>query len=275
MNDNQLSVMPPPEGGSEYPLLTMPQRELLEIFRDNLGDAGLAALDLSRVKVPSGGSLSWNVKTPDGEESVKEIEGIVLSWQPKRIYWEKSLNEGGGKKPPDCTSADGFIGIGNPGGRCNQCPKAQFGSAKQGHGQACKQVRQMLLVRPGEILPMLISVPPTSLKAMSQYFLGLTGRQIPYWAVTTKMRLERDKNEGGIEYAKVAFFQGRVLTPKERDVLRPFHERMQVLLAPLAIDSRDYAEEAPRPPRSSDPPFYSGPAGGPPPPHPSDDDIPF
>jgi len=268
MDETSVTVTP---SGSEYPLLRLgTTQDLLDIFRDNLGAAGLDTLDLPRVKVPSGGALSWAIGTLDGEESAKELEGIVLSWRPARLYWKKAIGEGGGRKPPDCTSRDGFIGVGDPGGNCAQCPFAQFGSATKGTGQACKQVRQLLLVRPGEILPHLISIPPTSLKAASQYFLMLLGRQMPYWGVTTKLRLERATNEAGINYAKVQFFMGRVLSPQERQLLTPFHEQMQQLLTPLAVDARDYTAEDPS--DAAEPPFYAGPT---PPAGPEGGDIPF
>jgi hypothetical protein len=244
MDDKTLAVTRP--AAADYPLLGSNKNDLLEIFRDNLGDAGLSSLDLPRIKVPSGGSLSWNVRNAEGEEeSVKELEGLVLAWRPGRLRWKKAMGEGGGRKPPDCTSTNGFIGIGDPGGECSLCPYAKFGSSAKGHGQACKQIRQLLIVRPGEVLPHMISIPPTSLKPCAEYFLMLFGRSTPFWAVTTKLRLEKSVNEDGIEYAKVRFAQGRVLTQAEREELRPFHEQMKTILAPMAIDVSDYREEGP------------------------------
>lgn len=225
----------------EYPILRASKmQEMLETFRDNAGPAGINSLDLPRIKCPSGGALSWLIPTLDGEEHVKEIEGIVLAWKSARLYWKKPLDEGGGRRPPDCVSRDSFIGIGDPGGECAACPYAQFGSAPKGRGQACKQIRQMLLVRPGEILPHLITVPPTSLRAASQYFLMLLGRQIPYWTVTTRIGLGRETNESGIAYAKMEFLLGRQLGPTERQVLAPYHVQMKQMLDPVTVDTRDY-----------------------------------
>lgn len=248
MDDKSIAVTRP-AAAADYPLLRAEGREeLLEVFHDNLGDAGLSSLDLPRIKVPSGGALSWNVRSAEGEESVRELEGIVLAWRPGRLYWKKAIGEGGGRKPPDCTSTNGFIGIGDPGGECSYCAYSKFGTSTKGHGQACKQIRQLLFVRPGEILPHLISVPPTSLKACSEYFLMLLGRQIPYWSVVTRLRLEKASNEDQIEYAKVQFALGQTLAREEREELRPFHDRMKQLLAPAPIDARDYSVEGPVPP---------------------------
>lgn len=247
MPEKRLSTIPPETPGeNEYPLLRATNmQDILATLRENAGPAGISSLDLPRIKCPSGGALSWIVPSLDGETSTKEIEGIVVAWRPGRLYWKRPMGEGGGRRPPDCISRDGFIGVGDPGGECSDCPYAQFGSAAKGHGQACKSIRQLLIVRPGEILPHLISVPPTSLRPASQYFLMLLGRQIPYWAVTTRIRLEKATNDDGIAYARMQFLAGRQLNDAERIVLGPYHAQMKSMLDPLTIDARDYgvAEE--------------------------------
>ena len=226
---------------TEYPILEPGQiAETLEIFKDNVGPGGISTLDLPRIKCPTGGDTTWLLPTLDGDQHEKEIEGIVLAWKPARLFWRKSIAEGGSGKPPDCTSRDGFVGHGDPGGECAECPYAEFGSSSKGRGQACKQVRQMLLVRPGEILPHLITVPPTSLRNAAQYFLRLLGLKIPFWGVTTKIRLERARNEANIDYAKMTFLKGRLLTTEELAAIRPFHQQMKNMLDPVAIDHRDY-----------------------------------
>jgi len=227
---------------SQYPVLRADaMNQMLTIFRENIGSAGISTFELPRIKCPTGGETIWIIQTPEGAETAREIEGIVTAWRTGRAYWKKSIKAGGSNRPPDCSSTDGFFGKGNPGGKCEDCPLAQFGSAPEGgRGQACKQVRQMLFLRPGEILPYLISVPPTSLRHASQYFLGLVGRQIPYWAVTTKIRLESATSEGGNKYAKMVFTVGRRLEGQEISIVKPYHEEMTQMLSPITIDNNDY-----------------------------------
>jgi hypothetical protein len=69
--------------------------------------------------------------------------------------------------------------------------------------------------------------------------------------VVTKIKLEKAENEAGIAYGKMLFSLDRVLTPKEQDVLQPYQEKMEQMLAPLAIVSADYdtAEEVPAGPQ--------------------------
>jgi hypothetical protein len=244
--------MPDTETGMEYPLLDATHMEnMLKVFEENVGPNGVSEMELPRIKCPTGGQTTWMIQTADGEEALREIEGIVLSWRLARVFWRKSLDEQGGRgvSPPDCVSRDGFYGVGDPGGKCSDCPYARFGSSSKGRGQACKQMRQILLVRPGESLPHLLNVPPTSLRNASQYFLMLAGRQVPYWGVATKIRLERATNENGVSYARLVFSAGRRLMPNELQVLHPYHEQMRQLLSPVTIESKDYTviEEPPPP----------------------------
>jgi hypothetical protein len=167
--------------------------------------------------------------------------------QRKLIDAEFALNEGGGKSRPDCRSSDSIVGIGDPGGDCYSCPLAQFGSAPRGTGQACKQVRQMLVVRAEQVLPDLIPVPPTSIQNSKDYLLKLTAARLPYWGVITRFRLERTTNEAGIAYAKITFSLGRKLEEREKQLLRPYHEMMASLIEPLEVDNSDYRSEPARP----------------------------
>jgi hypothetical protein len=217
--------------------------ETLPLFEANVGPHGISALDLTRIRVPTGGGLSWEIETLDGIEQIKEVTGWIGAWRTARAFWKESFGRGGGVKPPDCTSRNGFTGVGDPGGDCSQCPYAQFGSAEAGAGQACKQMRQILLIRPGELLPTLLAVPPTSLKNATQYFLQLLGKGLPFWALETKFTLERATNAGGINYAKVRFSPGRRFTPEERAMLEPLQHKMREVLDPIIVDSKTYSQE--------------------------------
>jgi len=277
MAEQNLTVLPPEE--TEYPLLNPANMQnMLDIFRANVGSQGVSTLDLPRIKCTPGGGTIWVVKTLTGDESAKEIEGIILSWRTGRLYWQKTRNEGGGKKPPDCVSKDGYIGVGNPGGTCADCPYSKFGSSqKGGRGQACKQIRQVLIVRPGEALPYLLTVPPTSLRGISQYFLMLWGRQVPYWGVTTKITLQPATSEGGDDYAKMQFAMGRMLNAQEVGVLKPYQARMSEMLAPMTVDTADYEvdDELVSKPRGPKPPAYTRTDRPEENRQPGDDEIPF
>lgn len=224
---------------SEY-LLLQPeaQNEFRELFRANIGEGGqINPLDLPRDKVGTGGAIEFRKQAADGTEVVQKLDCIVVSWRPARLYW-KDPNPSG--KRPDCSSKNGFIGIGDPGGNCETCPYAQYGSSLKGGGQACKQIRQMLILYPEEILPHVVTIPPTSLKACGRYFLMLLGLRLPYWSVVTRIQIEAAQNETGVKFAKMGFFLERRLNPEERELFAPIQRQMAKLLDPMTVDANDY-----------------------------------
>jgi hypothetical protein len=87
-------------------------------------------------------------------------------------------------------------------------------------------------------------VPPSSVKAFTQYTITLLSARTAYWEATTRISLEKATNESGIEYAKIVFRLGRRLQPEETTALRRYQERMKEALANTAYR----VEDEPRPP---------------------------
>jgi len=176
--------------------------ELKALIRENFGIEGLKASDFPRIKVPAGGGRVWTIPTLDEEKDAKELDGIVIHTQLTRAYWEEDYS--GGNAPPDCFSPDCVTGTGTPGGMCDSCQFAEWGSAKNdGNGQACKQRRLVFIIRDDSILPYVLSIPATSLKSFREYMVKLLGAGKRMYTVITRFTLEKDKNDSGIEYSKV------------------------------------------------------------------------
>lgn len=159
-----------------------------ELVRDIGGVGGFKPSDFPRIKVPSGGGTAWEL---DGMDPTRELEAVVVSMNDQRLYWKRSIEEGG-DKVPDCFSPDGETGGGEPGGDCITCPLSQFGSATKGNGQACTQRKLMFLLLPDFAAPIILSAPPTSLTPLRKFFgRMLLGRKLPYFHYTTKFSLEK------------------------------------------------------------------------------------
>lgn len=182
--------------------------DIQNALRENLGGRPIEPFDLDRITVPAGGGTNWTVPTLDGDDTAKEIRGIVVHWTDKRTYWEKSFDETGGGALPDCSSEDGLNGRGNPGGECAECPLSKFGSGKAG-GQACKEFRVLFMVRELDMIPLVVTVPPTSLGVARKYFLRLASNRMAFWQVESVLSLEPAKSAAGISYAKMKFAKGR------------------------------------------------------------------
>lgn len=212
------------------PVLTDPQA-VAEVFDVNM--EGIAA-HFPKIKFPSGGMIAFEVPGEDGEDVVKELIGVIIDQQSQNSYWADKFN--GENVSPDCFSADGKIGHAPVGSRvkwaglsmeCAQCPLNAYGSGADGKGKACKNNRKLYMVREGEILPVEIMIPPSSLKVWNTYVVSLTSKVKPIDGVVTKIKLRKAESSGGIEYSEAIFLRVADLTPDERKNLRAYAKTLR------------------------------------------------
>ncbi len=210
---------------SKYPVLSTPQEELMEIVSDALAPGEKLGIgDLTRIKVPAGGGTQWLIPSlSTGEdEAVKELRGVIISRATRRGLWVKEFE--GGNERPDCASIGGLVGSINdesdatltiPDGQaCASCPYNEFETATKGSGKACKETRQLFMFVEGELLPIMLNIPPGSLKNAKQYFVGLLKAGLKSGGVETVMKLIKVPSAGGIDYAQVVFTVGNILSPE-------------------------------------------------------------
>ena len=139
-------------------------------------------LSLPRVKIPGGGALQFEIPStdPDNPDYAKTLEGVILFNHAANSYWAEG-EEYSDNNPPLCQSMDGKLGYGNPGGLCASCAYNAFGSSSKGSGKACKNMRVLYLLRSGEMMPIQLSLPPTSIRPYTTFvnsaFL-LRGRRV-------------------------------------------------------------------------------------------------
>lgn len=200
-------------------------------LQDSMGSKGFGPGDLERIKVPAGGSTNWEIY----DEAQKALDIVIIAAQDVRAFYAKKYS--GGNEPPDCLSLDckfGVVGEDAPDeitGNCATCPKAQWGSAvnddgEQTGGQACNQRKMMMVYRPEDSFPFVLSIPPSSLKNLQKYFGRLvSGHDRPYWGVVTRLTLESQKSGGGIKYSSVVPEFLRELTDDEVVACKQLRER--------------------------------------------------
>lgn len=159
-----------------------------------------------------------NFASPDGQ-TMRTIKGVIMKSQINRGYWKA------GNPKPVCTSADGIKGTDAAGNErvCARCPKNKYGTAKRidengqvvpGKGKACKEMRRLLVLPNGFELPIILSVPPSSLKRFDEYASSLRMRKVPLIGVETTIRLEEAQADG-MSFARLAFEAGDPV-PRER-----------------------------------------------------------
>jgi hypothetical protein len=226
---------------SPFVVFQTPVEETRAAVAANLGDAAVNASDFERIKIPAGGGTAWTLQTLDGEEIEKELSGIIVAWRDTRAYWSVPMEQSDGNMPPDCYSLDARTGVGKPGGDCHKCPFAQFGSGAKGEGQACKLVRQLFFIREENLLPEIVSLPPSSIKPARQFFMRLASKAVPCYSLITRIGLEKTKNGQGIVYSRATFASGGRLTPEQSERVKEYAAMLKPFLesapsAPIATD---------------------------------------
>jgi hypothetical protein len=190
-------------------------RAVQEAYADNIASGSITEFDLPRVKAMNGEAL-WKIPTLEGHETAPSIEGVVVFARDTRAYYPgKEIKN----QPPDCSSMDGVTGTprsGIPlGGECAKCPMSQWESAPDSGAQACKAAKQLFMVRGTSMFPEVVSLPPTSLKAIKQFFVRLTTQGIKYYHCIVRIDLVEAKNAAQQVYGKASMKFLRRLSPEE------------------------------------------------------------
>jgi len=270
--------------GEAYPaLLGQTNDALRSAMEANLGEGvKLRMWDLDRVKIPSGGSLAWEVTDEDGIPSYpQKLVGIIVYTKRVRSMWFESIEQGGGGSPPDCSSPDALQGYGDPGVACETCQFSKFGNwdgdewvpdertqRQRGDDEVdpppCSLRRAVFILREGQPFPTLLVLPPTSVKVLEKWLRQITMRLKPYWRFVVELSLEKAKNPDNVEYARLVIKPLRALSVEENATVEPFAKATRETFAAyhegeqLGPDPTGAGEQAPPPPDA--PPEASAPA---------------
>lgn len=231
---------------------------LSEVIRENFGATGLRLSDVDRIKIPGAGGTHWlvpSITNADGD-ATKELTGVIVAWADKKAWWSKQFGTDGSASPPDCKSEDMVHGLGLPtialnqketllvdegkaqgqptrdtgGWLCSTCPHNVFGSAQQGGGKACKDMRFIVMVLADAVLPVLVRIPPTSLLPIRQYFKRLAAGGKRYYGTVTTLTLKVEKNDSKIDYAVIVPTAARFLSAEELGGAQAYHALFQPML---------------------------------------------
>lgn len=178
---------------------------------------GLGSISLDVIKIPAGGGIMFEIPSgdPENPDVAKEIEGVIVWHHPVNTYWSKEFT--GEDAMPDCVSLDGKVGKDMHSERminCSTCQLNQFGS--KGAGKACRNSHRLYILRQGDALPLILSVPPSSLKTLKEYIAKrIIARNKRTACVITKIALKKAQSSGGITYSQAVFSYVRDLTPEE------------------------------------------------------------
>lgn len=215
--------------------------ELAEAIAEEMD--GLGSIPFERVKIPSGGGLAFELPGEDEDNPVtsQELVGVILDHHPVNAYWENKYT--GGNEQPDCSSYDGKQGVERETGEihnCATCPHNQFGS--DGAGKACKNIHRCYILQEGNPVPLILALPPTSLKYLRDYIgkkVLLKGMRC--WDCVTKITLKKEKSTDGITYSRAAFAFVSALTPEQKEEAKAMAATIKATTRNLpVVDESDY-----------------------------------
>lgn len=209
-----------------------------------------------RIEILHQGTAMFKFKETD--ETVKTFKGVFIHVEPSKVWWPTkygAAKQEGDDGFPACFSRDLIEpdkDAKDPQApRCAGCPQNEWGSdvksdGSQGRGRACKEVRRIFLMAEGHLSPHWMAVPPSSLKALSSYFITIRdkGFQKPQEVVTT-FSLKTVENKDGVEYSELSLALGEVLPITVLAMIADWKKKIMEMLTTAAPIQRDEYEGAP------------------------------
>lgn len=219
---------------------------------------------LTKVIVPPGGETTWVVNSITGKEHLEEIVGILCYYACRGVLWP-SEDVIGNQLPVLVT--DDFVraklvgtipndmvetleACKNPDGtyRWRDLPYTQFGSTRKpnSRGKRAKEQRVIAILREHEVFPILINVPPTSVRNISPFVKRLAQVPIPYFRAVIGLKLEKDRSQGGLEYGMIVpRLVGTIPSDAGAIVKTQYRDSLEKALATLDMTEFKEEEHAP------------------------------
>jgi hypothetical protein len=184
----------------------------------NVG-AGFAVMSIKgkNFTVVKGGEREMLMKPgQDGDdaEPATSIQVVLIKANAglSKVWYAKGFVEGSEDKP-DCFSHDGVApdsAVESPQAKkCAVCPKNQWGSKTDESGKklkACSDSRRVAISTTDAVdEPLLLRVPPASLKPLAEYGQALAKRGVPYNAVITRIGFDREASTPKLTFKALDF----------------------------------------------------------------------
>lgn len=236
----------------ENALMTKAQEEVAEYGKVDTNLAGAIAEEMDglniifdRIKIPAGGGIAYEIPGDDADnpDTVKEFKAVILYHHPVHQFYQDKYT--GGNNPPDCGSMDGHYGIDAETGEridCRECPNNRFGSGENG-AKACKQKRRLYILRPGETLPVILSLPTGSLGEFSKFVMRQLSKGRKTNSIVTKFSLKKAQNNSGINYSQAVLTMDRLLNAEEIAAVEKMGEQVKAIAGRVAEPVDESIEE--------------------------------
>jgi len=154
---------------------------------------------------------------PEDDEEVAQSIGVVMTrvnLKAKTFYAAKYSEGYSDGARPTCYSYDGEVPSSNAqepqAKKCAICPHNQWGARMgdngEAKGKACSDNARIALAAPDALdNPMLLRVPPASLKALKEMLKIVASRKVPYNSVIVKVGFDREAPSPKLTFKAVGF----------------------------------------------------------------------
>ena len=156
-----------------------------------------------------------NPKDPDSPASSIDVVLLKANKGTSKVFYlkgyDKDTSEG---QKPDCYSSDGIEPAADAQNKqskkCATCPHNQWGSriTEKGasKGKACADTVRMAVAAAGQLNePMLLRVPPASIRGLGEYGQMLAKRGVGYNMVVTKVAFDMEAESPKLTFKPVGF----------------------------------------------------------------------
>lgn len=225
--------------------------ELASAYADEMGfGASIGGASFDRVRVPAGGSTTWEIPGANDEEpeTTREIVGVIVDdhflsalWldeytggasAPDASWFEVAPNEIVAQISDRAAAAGALEDI-------SVDPFNAWGSGKDGKGKAANQMYRLYVLRAGDVLPICVTVPAGSITNWTKFKrFVLTNRKRLVPEVVVSLTLKRAESGSGIPYSQIQFGLVDELSAPEAEQMLAERENLRTLTrrVPVAHD---------------------------------------
>lgn len=188
-----------------FPMVSSENSSVMEAMQNNLDNEEITRRDMfTLIPNPSGGDEAWTIDTPMGKQSFEELEGIILYIGNERAYYESAYGTGENERPL-CSSDNGVIGEGDPGGKCVDCAFSKFGPDSE--PPKCSQKKPMYLLIPevNPVMPIVINATGPSFPILKKFRVGLMQFGVNTFDVKVRLSLKAGKTKNNMPSSVLQF----------------------------------------------------------------------
>lgn len=212
-------------------------------------------------------TLLRNPKDPESAATSLDVVLLKVNKGTSKVFYLKGYDKdtSDGQKP-DCYSPDGIAPAAdaeNPQAKkCATCPHNQWGSrvSEKGatKGKACSDTVRMAVAPAGQLNdPMLLRVPPASIKALGEYGQSLAKRGVGYNMVVTKVAFDMEAESPKLTFKPVGLLDddgwSQVQETIASDVVSSILGTNPAPAVAKPVAEVDDEEEAPKPVKKAAP----------------------